>query len=232
LFTLLIWILLSAFVGVGTSYAIRSWAPTWANADSQGIAIGAEVYFLFLVSAFLVFGGLKGFRDRLNFKYTGLKDVGLVLKLYGLTLGATALVYLCLSPLIGPLPHTLLQILRRASDMSRMPSAGFLAWSLIIIRACILAPITEEILFRGLLFGWLRKRLSAVITIVVTTLLFTSMHYYPILFPLAFLFGAVAGWVRERTKSSFNFVIAHVLNSILFLVVAYLLINVFKVSPV
>ena len=147
-------------------------------------------------------------------------------------LGAAVLVYLCLSPFIGPLPETLLQILRRASDMSRMPSAGFLAWFLIIIRACILAPITEEILFRGLLFGWLRGRFNAVITIVVTTLLFTSMHYYPILFPLAFLFGAMAGWVRERTNSSFNFVIAHILNSILFLAVGYILINVYKVSSV
>lgn len=67
-----------------------------------------------------------------------------------------------------------------------MPSAGFLAWFLIIIRACILAPITEE----------------------------------------------MAGWVRERTNSSFNFVIAHILNSILFLAVAYILINFYKVSPV
>ena len=43
--------------------------PTWANPDSQSIAIVAEVYFLFLVSAFLVFGGLKGIHDRLNFKF-------------------------------------------------------------------------------------------------------------------------------------------------------------------
>ena len=232
LYTILIWIGLSALAGTGTFYAIRSWAPGWATVDNQSITIVAEVYFLFLVSVFLVFGGFKGFTDQLNFKFTGVRDVWLVLKLYFVILGATVLIYFLLSPFIGPLTGTMLQILRHASDMPRLPSAGLLAWSLIVVRACILAPLTEELLFRGLLFGWLRRRFSATFTILITSLLFTGMHYYLILFPLAILFGAVSGWVRERTGSSFNFVIAHILNSILFLTLAYILITFFKVSPV
>jgi membrane protease YdiL (CAAX protease family) len=232
LFTILIWIVLSVLAGMGTYYAIRSWAPGWATVDNQSITIVAEVYFLFLLSAFIVFGGFKGFTAQLNFRFTGTGDIWLVIKLYGITLGVTILIYFLLSPFIGPLPRTLFQILRHASDMSRLPSAGFLAWFLIIIRACILAPLTEELLFRGLLFGWLRGRFSAALTIFVTALLFTVMHYYPILFPLAFLFGAVSGWVRERTGSSLNFVIAHILNSILFLATVYIFITFFKVSAV
>jgi hypothetical protein len=43
------------------------------------------------------------------------------------------------------------------------------------------------------------------------------MHFYQILFPIGFLFSLISGWVRECTGSSFNFVFAHVANSILFL---------------
>jgi hypothetical protein len=230
--TLIIWIVSSAFVGTGTYFALRLWVSIWATADNIAIAIVAEVYFLFLVSALVVFGGFKGLRDKLSFKFTTINDIWLVLKWYGIVLGACVIIYFLLSPFIGPLPNTLLQVLRHASDMSRLSSAGFLAWSLIIIRACILAPLTEELLFRGLLFGWLRSYFGVIITIILTTLLFTGMHFYPILYPIAILFGLISGWVRERTGSSFNFVIAHVLNSILFLSIAYVLITFFRVSPI
>jgi|GEM_PF-2206981 len=231
-FTLVIWIVSSSLVGMGTYFALRLWASIWATADNIAITIVAEVYFLFLVAAFIVFGGFKGLRDKLNFKFTTIKDIWLVLKWYGIVLGVCVSIYFLLSPIIGPLPNTLLQVLRHASDMSRLSSAGFVAWFLIIIRACILAPLTEELLFRGLLFGWLRLYFGAIITILLTTLIFTGMHFYPILYPLAILFGLISGWVREHTGSSFNFVIAHIVNSVLFLIIAYVLITFFSVSPV
>jgi membrane protease YdiL (CAAX protease family) len=221
--TMGLWIFLSAIAGAGTFYSLRQYASGWATVDNLSVTIVAEVYFLFLVAAFVVFGGVNGIADKLSFKYTSIKDLWLAIKWYCFTLSASVAVYFLLSPFIGPLPGTLLQVLNRASDMSRLPSAGALTWFFIIIRACLLAPLTEELLFRGLLFGWFRSHFSGSITILFTAILFTSMHYYPILFPLGFLFGLSSGWVRKRTGSSFNFVIAHIANSILFLVAAYLL---------
>lgn len=225
--TLTLWIVGSILVGTGTYFVLQSWAPQWATADNQAITIVAEVYFLFLVIVFAVFGGLKGFRDRLNFRFTSVNDIWLALKLYLLILAAVVITYFILSSFLGPLPGTFVQVLHHASDMSRLSTAGFAAWFLIIIRACILAPLTEELLFRGLLFGWLRSRVSAKITIFLTTLLFAGMHYYLILMPLAFFFGLASGWLRERTGSSFNFSIAHIANSILFLAAAYILVTKF-----
>jgi membrane protease YdiL (CAAX protease family) len=229
LITILLWIILSTAAGTGTYFAIQAWVPNRISADNLSITIVAEVYFLFLVAAFIVFGGLNGIRNKLNFKFTTVKDIWLVMKLYILLLAVVVIIYLILSPLIGSLRGTLLQVLRHASDMSRISSAGPDAWFLIIIRACILAPLTEELLFRGLLFGWLRSRFSKTITILLTTLLFTGMHFYPILFPIALLFGLGSGWIRERTGSSFNFVIAHVVNNLLFLAIAYLLVTKFGI---
>jgi hypothetical protein len=98
-------------------------------------------------------------------------------------------------------------------------------WVFIIARACFFAPLVEELMFRGLLFGWLRSRLSAWLTIVLTALLFMVIHFYPILFPFAFMFGIASGWVRERTGSSLIMVIAHFTNSVFFLTTAYILVT-------
>jgi membrane protease YdiL (CAAX protease family) len=228
LFTFIIWIVSSIIFGIGTYYALHLWAPVWATIDNVSITIVAGVYLLFLIAAFIIFGGLKGIQDKLNFKFTSTKDLGFGMKWYGITLSASVFLYFILSPFIGSLPDTLLQVLRHASDMSRLSSVDSIGWILIVLRACILAPLTEELLFRGLLFGWLRGRFNATITISITAILFTSIHYYLILFPIGFLFGIISAWVRERTQSSFNFVIAHMVNSTLFLTVAYILVKYFN----
>jgi hypothetical protein len=221
--TLGLWIFLSFLIGAVTYFTLRSWFPDWATVDHQSVTIVAEVYSLFLLSAGIIFKGLKGLSIRLSFKFTSFKDIKLTLKWYGIGLVGSVIVYTLLSPITGSLPTTLLQILHKASDQSRLSNASFLIWFLIIIRACVLAPITEELIFRGLLFGWLRPRFKAISTIILTATLFTIIHSYPILFPLAFIFGIIAGWIRERTGSSLNFVIAHIFNNVIFLTAAYFL---------
>jgi Type II CAAX prenyl endopeptidase Rce1-like len=47
------------------------------------------------------------------------------------------------------------------SDDGRLANASLGVAAIILVRACFLAPITEELLFRGVLFAWLRQRLSA-----------------------------------------------------------------------
>ena len=41
-----------------------------------------------------------------------------------------------------------------------------------LLRACLVAPLAEELLFRGALFGWLRRRLPAWPAILVSAALF------------------------------------------------------------
>lgn len=224
LLTLLLWIVSSAALSIATYAALHSFAPLWSPTDGPTVVIVAEVYFLFLASVFVVFGGWVGLRDNLNFRYTSRSDVLLALAVYILTLGVVMLLYWAFSPVLGPLPQTLFQILHDASDMSRLASADLVIWFFIVVRACLLAPLVEELLFRGLLFGWLRPRVSAWLTILLTAIAFMAIHYYPILFPFAFLFGLTAGWIRERTGSSLVMVTAHFANSVLFLTTAYLLV--------
>ena len=73
--------------------------------------------------------------------------------------------------------------------------------ALALARACVLAPLGEELLFRGALYGWIRRRLGARTTIGVTAVLFAVIHPLPILWPAVALLGVGAGWAREKTGS-------------------------------
>jgi uncharacterized protein len=96
----------------------------------------------------------------------------------------------------------------------------------------VLVPLAEELFFRGALYGWLRGHLSALPTILLTSVLFGFEHTawgvpMPRLFflmPLAFVYGIAVGWVRERTGSTLNTAVMHVVVDAALLIVASLLI--------
>ena len=79
----------------------------------------------------------------------------------------------------------------------------------------IIAPIAEEILFRGLIFGALQKWLQPGWVICWTSLLFAIAHLELIgLVPLIAL-GAILGWVRYRTGSIGLSILLHAANNCL-----------------
>jgi ABC-2 type transport system permease protein/sodium transport system permease protein len=95
-------------------------------------------------------------------------------------------------------------------------------WQIVVTMAVVPA-IFEELCFRGFIFGALRTRLSARLTIVVSALLFGVFHeilYSGRLLPSTFL-GLVLGWVRWRTRSVLPGILLHALNNGLLLTVAY-----------
>ena len=89
-------------------------------------------------------------------------------------------------------------------------------WTLFLFAIMIMvgAPIVEEIAFRGLIFNALRKRgVGAVLTIVITAVLFSAFHFEPIRFFLLLPIGLVYGWVRWKTGSLGAAMVAHGVNN-------------------
>lgn len=84
-----------------------------------------------------------------------------------------------------------------------------LAMSFLMI--VVLAPLVEELFFRGWLFGALRPRLAAGATILITTFLFAIVHWDETgLYPIAVLVpGFVLSVIRERTGSVKAAVLGH-----------------------
>ena len=81
------------------------------------------------------------------------------------------------------------------------------------------APISEEIFFRGFLFGGLRRRLPFVAAAVISAAVFGAFHYtgsgsLTVLPQLAAL-GLVQAWIYERSGSIVPTIGLHMLNNAL-----------------
>lgn len=94
-----------------------------------------------------------------------------------------------------------------------VPPRDAIALILSFVMIVILAPLAEELLFRGWIFGSLRARFSAAVTIFVTAVLFAIVHMDPTgVYPIAVLApGLVLSVIRERTGSVKGAVLAHAL---------------------
>lgn len=72
-----------------------------------------------------------------------------------------------------------------------------------------LVPFIEEIIFRGLLFGWLRKHLRFALAAPIVALLFAVAHQVWVLVPVLFFMGVVLAAVTERSGSLWPAIILH-----------------------
>ncbi len=65
--------------------------------------------------------------------------------------------------------------------------------------AVILAPLVEEVIFRGLLFGALRRRWGLGAALVISSAVFGLVHLDLYASPAIFVLSLGLGWVYERT---------------------------------
>jgi membrane protease YdiL (CAAX protease family) len=225
-------LILGGCAGIVTWGGVQAIAPAWTSTVDFVVLVVAEVYAAVLGALLLAFGGLTGVRDRLGLRFTSGRDLlqGLGLNLLAL-LGAI-LLYGLLTPIFGPPLTIALPVLKSVTDVTRLPAADLLTLALIFVRVFLLVPLAEELFFRGALYGWLRRHLPAPPTILLTALLFGLEHTVPgvpmpglfFLLPLAFVYGIAVGSARERTGSTFNTAVMHVVVDAALLLVASLLI--------
>jgi tetratricopeptide (TPR) repeat protein/membrane protease YdiL (CAAX protease family) len=91
--------------------------------------------------------------------------------------------------------------------------------ALAIVAVAMLMPMAEEVLFRGLLFGALQKRLGGGWTILTTAIVFGASHGDFFYFVPLTAIGVVLGWARNRTGSVWVSALVHILNNALALAV-------------
>jgi len=78
----------------------------------------------------------------------------------------------------------------------------------------IVAPITEEPLFRALLLGGLARRGWRWTAILYTSFLFGVVHLNPAQVPFACVFGILVGWMLLRTGSLWPCLLVHAVNNL------------------
>jgi membrane protease YdiL (CAAX protease family) len=75
-------------------------------------------------------------------------------------------------------------------------------WPLsVLVGVVLVGPITEEILFRGLIYGALNRRFSTAWTIISTAALFSLGHFDINYFVPIFAIGLALGWARNKSES-------------------------------
>lgn len=83
-----------------------------------------------------------------------------------------------------------------------------------LLSIALLAPVLEEMLFRGAIEGrLLRVWQNPWAAIVVSSLIFGIVHMNPAQIPFAFLLGMMFGWLYYRTGSLLPGIVGHVLNN-------------------
>ncbi len=89
-------------------------------------------------------------------------------------------------------------------------SGGRLAITVFALLVMVGAPMVEEVFFRGLLFASLRKAgVGAVLTVLLTGVVFAGFHFEPTRFLVLLPTGLVLGWVRSKTGSTGSAMVAH-----------------------
>lgn len=108
------------------------------------------------------------------------------------------------------------QGVRQAVDLAREPA--MLLVGLVVLAG--LAPLAEELVFRGLLYGWLEGRWGGAVAWIASSLAFAAAHVEPAHAILVLPLGLLFGWLRWRTGSLWPSLVAHTANNGLAVVAA------------
>ncbi|MGG5461284.1 CPBP family intramembrane glutamic endopeptidase [Clostridium sp. B9] len=163
---------------------------------------------LTLVAIFLI---LIPSRERL-IKGISIKNIGVKELLYtiALSIGISVLL-LSLSGILTMLVPSYQEVQKQLGTLNNS--------ILMIIVGVVLVPIYEEIVYRGIIFGYLKKNYNIILALVVQALVFSIMHLNLVQSIYTFLLGVVLGLIYMYTESIYGNIIMHMIFNLLGVVV-------------
>jgi len=111
---------------------------------------------------------------------------------------------------------------KQVIDVLRGPKQIILS----LLLLAVLAPLVEELLFRGLVYGWIAGRWGTIAALIISSLAFAAAHWEPAHAVLVLPLGLLFGWLRRRTDSLLPSLFAHIVNNSFALIAAIYLPNV------
>lgn len=159
------------------------------------VALMQVPYSGFMLAAALYASWRKGHGPVTDFRiYMRWLDVPLGVVLGVLTQYGAALLYL---PLVRWTSVTSQELEKPARELTDRAHGGGVF--LLFVVVAVVAPIVEEIFFRGLILRSLERRMTTNWAIVVSAALFGAAHLEPLQFPALFVFGLVAAVLATRS---------------------------------
>ena len=106
-------------------------------------------------------------------------------------------------------------------DMLKRFPPGINGLVLALILGAVVAPLAEEVFFRGFLFAGLRRDHPFWLAAMGSALIFAVGHMVPgAILPLGVL-GFLFAWLRERTGSIWPSIVMHAANNALYFTVRF-----------
>lgn len=88
----------------------------------------------------------------------------------------------------------------------------------LVVAICVVAPVSEELAFRGFLWHHLRRVLPLLAVLPISSLLFVGYHLDAVQTPTLVPTALLLGWIRWRSGSFGPAIAAHAANNILAMV--------------
>ena len=159
------------------------------------------VAYALLFGALVVAFGGRGLRDQLGLRFTRVRHLVLAVPLWLLSAVGAVFVALPFERWLGKPQSNAGPLVAAAHDPFAAP--------VLIFTVVVAAPLCEELLFRGGIFGWLRGHLPVAAAAPVSAALFAGAHRFLPLFVLLFVFGLTAALYYRRTGSTLNTMVMH-----------------------
>jgi membrane protease YdiL (CAAX protease family) len=164
-------------------------------------------------------------------KYRGSsKDLGFTSFGFGHALGlaiiwlvvlrVVAIIYGIIASIVG----TILKVQPPTELVTRIPQLfgyGYVGLLVAVVLGALVAPIVEELFFRGFLYPALRRRLGVAGGIVVSAVVFGLFHGNAWLIFPTFAIGMILAYLYEREGSLGPPIMLHSLNNLISIVIIY-----------
>lgn len=111
----------------------------------------------------------------------------------------------------------------QTADPTKLLPGGPLGVAFTVLLVVVLAPIAEEIVFRGVLLPVISDRWGVFWGVTLSSLVFTVMHLVPYTMPPIMLLAVALSWLFFRTRSLWPAIVAHAAFNGIGLIVAYTL---------
>ena len=83
----------------------------------------------------------------------------------------------------------------------------------VILKVAVLAPLIEELIFRGIIMHGLMRNYSKFTAVFVSALMFALFHLNPWQFPATFVLGIILGILMVRTRNILLCILGHGMNN-------------------
>lgn len=94
---------------------------------------------------------------------------------------------------------------------------GDFGWWGAFFKVAVVAPIVEELIFRGIILQGFRRNYNGFIAVFMSALLFALFHLNPWQFPATFVLGLLLGFLVIRTNNIVLSILGHALNNFMVL---------------